>query len=1170
VSDAGESLFSRYAGEVRLRLSLRDLVEESHPKGLKSTGKSSLLCCSPLREDRNPSFSVFEAGGEYLAFDHATRESFDLYAFVQRREGLDFPGAVKWCGERVGLSWDEFKKHHGGEGGRPAKPPEFTEAEWDRAIEEVMLLDERQAVAAVQQAMVDLCHSFFIRSDKLVQYVTDRWGISAETQHRFLLGYVPEGFAELLETLREEGVFPYDRKALVKTGWFLARPRILDDPNPELRCLFDGRLLYPYMLRGKCRYACARILYEDRIDRSYFEARPSEQAKFKKALVGGPSHPSVSRYVQNDLLYNADNAQRSRSAFARLVIVEGPSDCMAFVQAGYDCVAPVATSIRSDDVPMLLEACSRYREVILATDTDVKPDGRRPGLEGALRMAPDLLKAGKRVRLLVFPLPPGESKVDPASWSLAWQRAGKEGDPFAELVASAPTVAGALVQFLDPNVAAAELPAALEPIARFARAASASKAEIEELATLVRDRLRGKWSKHAVKQAMGEADDKVEAEERARGTVPADSVDERETLTLEGLVVERGGHDQPGKVRCYQGFARDGAPTVVSTFIVQPSRIIVAHGGDRLLECSVHIETGTTLLDRWVVPKRAWTSRRDFVSSFPHERMQFNGTDHNVHAVYQIVSERAHRLGVPTVRGESVVGIHRTGHGLRLVLPTETWDADGPMASPDIVYATDTGSVPFCSMIRVDGRQQPAAVDALCARLIPLLFELNDPVKLTTICAWTLGCYFLPEIRELNGGKATVLNVFGSPQSGKTSLVHRIVNRMLQPYGPTFKPATPAETKFATIRNLSWSNCFVSPFDEYRTTEAGADFVRLLRTGFSGGVEGRGARDQSMRGYDLCGAVEVTGEQRADVDAAMGDRLVMVGLDKNRIDVRETPAALIELEAAEDRWRVATDILQWRMRISAPTVRQWWANAKAEATSALERMSVQVPPRTRDACGEIAFRLRAWNEWLDHRVERSMGTVPRPALDAVLRQILETTTGLEIPETGVRGIVVPIAGKSLVVRALEAVTSYAVQDLFEEKKCYRLAIREGRRMLVVHPGALASVLAKESRARGRPDPTNGEVALRAAAREEFSKDGEAGWLVDPSFLYRMGSADDVGDEASKMVRMRCWLIDIERAYERVGLELDWPGTPATWGGDRRGTVLPLPTWRRMPTDPNGV
>ena len=1155
MSTHGESIFERYKNEVRDKLSLRELVEAGNPKKLRQTGKSSILCCSPLREDRHPSFSVFEGGGEYVAFDHATRESFDLYAFVEKREGLNFVDAVKWCGDRAGLSWEEFKKQHGGDGGGRSPPPAgFSEEEWERAYEATLALDERQAVANAQQAMVDLCHSWFIRTPKLVRYVEDRWGIAEETQRRFMLGYVPYRFDLVLEDLHEQGAFAYGRKHLSRTGWFLPRAQIPNDPNPELRCIFDGRLLYPYMLRGKCRYACARIIFEQGIESSYFEEHPWEAAKFKKALVGGTSHPSVSPLVQNDVLYNADNGHKSRTGFARIVIVEGPSDCMAMVEAGYDCVAPVATSIRSEDVPMLLEATSRYREVVLATDTDVKPDGRRPGLEGALRMAPDLLKAGKKVRMLVFPLPDGETKVDPASWGLAWKRAGKAGNPFEALMADAPSVAGALVGFLRTDLAASELPEALEPVVRFARDANSTKAETEEVARLVRDRLSGNFTKSAIKQAMGIADERLEAESRSDAAKSA--VEDNKTLNIDGRVVECGGHDQPGKTRCYQAYAKDGTPVVASTFILQPTRIIISPNGDRQVEVSVHIETDTTLVERWTVPKQAWSGRKSFVSSFPHERMQFNGTDYNVSSVYQTVSERAARLGVPVVRGEGVVGIHRTPTGLRLILPTETWDENGVMDDPDIVYSTETGMVPFATMLRVDGRQESADADTLVSRLVPLIFELNDHVKLTTMCAWMVGCYFLPQIREMNGGKASVLNVFGSAQSAKSTTVHEVLNKTFQPYAPNFKPAVPGESKFSTIRNLSWSNTFVTAYDEYRTDEAGADFMRLVRSGFSGATENRGSRDQSVRGYDLCGAVQVSGEQRADVDAAMGDRLVMVGLDKSRIVVGETPEALREVESTVDRWRVATDILRWRMRVDEATVHRWWSEARASATEALERMRFHVAPRNRDTCCELAFRLRAWNEWLDHRAERRMA-VPRPTLDQVLRQALETMSGMDLAEGSDR--VISIAGKNLVVRALEEATPYARRGGFDEHKDYRLCLRANRRMLVVYPGSLAVVLSKELKTRGRADPTNGEAALRRAAKEEHDRGGDTGWLTNPSFPYRMGSTDEVGDDKGT-VRARCWLIDIDRASEMVGLELDWPGTFATWGGERKNPKLP--PWSR--------
>jgi len=1153
-----ESLFERYKNDVRSRLSLRELIEGCIPKGLRSTGRSSLICCSPLREDRHPSFSVFESGGEYIAFDHATRESFDLYAFVEKKEGLSFADAVKWCGERVGLPWDDYKKTHGGDaGGKPPCPPGFTEEEWERAYEKTCAIDERQHVANIQQAMVDLCHAMFLRTS-LPDYVTSRWGIDKDTQKRFMLGFVPHGFASLLEAFREEGIFPYSRAQLVKTGWFLQHARFAADPEPELRCLFDGRLLYPYMHRGKCRYACARILHEDRIEKSYFEGREWEQSKFKKALVGGPSHPSVSRFVQNDLLYNADNAYRSRTGFARIVIVEGPSDCMAMVEAGYDCVAPVTTSIRSEDVPMLLESVSRYKEVILATDTDVKPDGRRPGLEGALRMAPELLKNGKRARLLTFPLAKGETKMDPAAWMLKWKTEGKDGDPFAELVAGAPTVAGALVQFLDPALTAAELPEAMTPIVRFARAGKASRAEMEEIARTVRLRLRNNFTRNAILKAMGEVGEKLDEEEKPK---KSDDDDGTGRLDIEGKVVECGGYDQPGKTRHYEGFSKTG-PVVLSTFILQPERIIISPRSEMLMEVSVHSEIDTRLVDRWVVPKRAWCTRRDFVSAFPHVRMQFTGNDDNVQGIYQLVSERASRIGVPIIQGEPVVGLHRAGQSLRLVLPGETWDASGVMSAPDLVHSPECGSVPFATMLRADGAQAPAEVDELVARVLSLTFRLNDPVKLTTLCAWIIGCYFLPEIREMNGGKASILNVYGSPGSSKTTLLKEVLCKTLQPFGPGFEMATPAETCFATIRNLSWSNLFVSAFDEFRIDEASRDFMRLLRTGFSGGSEMRGSRDQSVRGWTLHGAAALLGEQRADVDAAMGERLVMVSLDKNTIETLGAERHLHEILATEDRWRVATDILQWRLRIAPNTVCEWWSSAKAEASESLDRMRLRVAPRTRDACSELAFRLRAWNEWLSHRRERQFD-VPRPALDIVLRSMLEATVGGELPEGGRE--VSSVAAKSLIVRALEKIAPYVMSGEFKNGAGYCLCTRHGRLMLVVHPGHLAETLAKESKLRGRPDPTNGELALKRAANEEYAKEKDAGWLVDPVFRCRMDSTDEVGEQHGRKGRPRCWLIDVERADERVGLELNWPGTPRTWGGDRK-TGLPIPHvtqgWRR--------
>ena len=1148
---ADESLFEKYKNEVRQKISVRDLVEEIKPKGLRATGASSLICCSPLRADKSPSFSVFKNGGdEYVGHDFATGETFDLYAFIEAKENLSFAEAVKWAGDRVNLPWDEYKKANGEAPAAPP-PPGITQAEWDRARDEVLALDERQLVANVQQSMVDLAHAMFLKSS-LPAYVEARWGISVETQNRFMLGFIPHGFAVLLDVLYEQGDFPYTRKKLVKTGWFVERSKIAGDPNPELRCIFDGRLLYPYLFRGKCRYAAARRIFEDDILPSYYEGREWDESKFKKAMVNSQSRPSVSQYVKNDLLYNADNLLRSRSGFKRIVIVEGPSDCMALVEHGYDCVAPVTTSVRVEDIPALVKDVEKYEEVVLATDTDVTEDGRRPGLEGALRMAPKLMAEGKKVRLLIFDLPKGQTKVDPASWALQWKVEGKTGDPFAKLMNELPSVARGLSRFLDPDITAERLPESLTEIVKFARLGKLTPAEMQELAKNIRKRLKDNYTRGAIMTAMGEVSERIDKEDR-----PIE--DEKKTLNIDGSVTERGGFGEPERTCCYETWSKTGG-VIISTFILQPERIVISRG-EQLMEVSVYVDIDTKLVDRWVVPKNAWVGKKDFLRSMPHYRMQYVGSDDNVQGISKLVSERATRLGVPQVRGETVIGLHYTPGGLRLVLPTETWDSSGPMTIPDIVFSAEWAPHPLANMIKVDGGQDPADVDDLVKRAMELIFKLNDPVVLTTLCAWILGCYFLPQIREMNGGKASILNVFGSPGSGKSTLMQKILNVTLLPFGNTFEPATPAETKFATIRTLSWSNILCSPFDEFRTSEAGADFIRILRTGFSGGVENRGRQDMALRSFPLVGAAQLSGEQRADVDTAMGERLVMVALSRTTIEQTDATEALYEVLAIEEKWRVATDILQWRMTIEPTTIANWWADAKKSTSAAVETLKLRVAPRSFDICVEMAFRMRTLNEWLLRRMETRVINVELASIEDVLLRMLETTNERALPNGT---DVTAVAAKSLVVRALEDASVYAIQGSFEEGKGWRVCSRNDRRMLVVHPGAMASVLAREHRSRGTPDPTNGLAALRSSAREEYSREGDMGWLVNPSFRFRMGSDDEIGGDTKGLVVARCWLIDIAKASDRVGLDLDWPGTVATWGGERKKAVAPgtVGKWER--------
>lgn len=68
------------------------------------TGKGGFLIKSPLREDKNPSFSVYRRDGEWKWSDKATGEGGDALDYLQAREGKDFKEARARLIELAGVA----------------------------------------------------------------------------------------------------------------------------------------------------------------------------------------------------------------------------------------------------------------------------------------------------------------------------------------------------------------------------------------------------------------------------------------------------------------------------------------------------------------------------------------------------------------------------------------------------------------------------------------------------------------------------------------------------------------------------------------------------------------------------------------------------------------------------------------------------------------------------------------------------------------------------------------------------------------------------------------------------------------------------------------------------------------------------------------------------------
>jgi hypothetical protein len=76
-------------------------------RDLNLPGEPAKACRSPLREDRNPSFSVFDDGRRF--HDFATGDRGDVLDLIAKVRGCDTAAAIKFIEERLGITRPERK-----------------------------------------------------------------------------------------------------------------------------------------------------------------------------------------------------------------------------------------------------------------------------------------------------------------------------------------------------------------------------------------------------------------------------------------------------------------------------------------------------------------------------------------------------------------------------------------------------------------------------------------------------------------------------------------------------------------------------------------------------------------------------------------------------------------------------------------------------------------------------------------------------------------------------------------------------------------------------------------------------------------------------------------------------------------------------------------------------
>lgn len=347
--------------QIKDRLAINEVVGQYLT--LKRAGRNYSARC-PFHKERTPSFHVSPERGTYMCF--GCGEKGDIFSFVQKVEGIDFPTALRQLAAKAGVTLTR--------GSRPEQSGATKEK------------NERLREA------LDAAASFFegelAKRKDVGEYLRSR-GLEQETMTTWRLGYAPPEWRSLAGALKGQG---FTESELVEAGLLIKPEQEAGKGEREAYDRFRGRVMFPlFDAQGQI------IAFSGR----FFEAMPggtkdgTEPAKY----VNSPETPV---FKKSRSLYGLDRAKGFIRKTDCILLVEGQFDLILAHQSGLPfCVALSGTALTPEHLALL----SRFsKRLVLSLDADAA--GLRAGLKSA-RMA---LEAGFDVKIPT--LPQGKDPAD--------------------------------------------------------------------------------------------------------------------------------------------------------------------------------------------------------------------------------------------------------------------------------------------------------------------------------------------------------------------------------------------------------------------------------------------------------------------------------------------------------------------------------------------------------------------------------------------------------------------------------------------------------------------------------------------------------------------------------------------------------------------------------------
>ena len=301
--------------EIKQRLDIVEII--SQYTNLEKSGRNFKALC-PFHAEKQPSFFVFPERQSWHCFGSCGSGG-DIFAFVMKKDNLEFGQALRLLAERAGVSLERK----------------------DEARDK-----ERERLYQVNLAAASFYHELLLRSPAAEQarrYLEKR-GISQQTISDFALGFSPDSWETLRQYMQGQG---YQEQELLTLGLVVSR----ESGGSYDR--FRNRLMFPV------RDEQGRIIG--------FGARALDDS-LPKYL----NSPQTILFDKGGCLYGLDKAKSALKQYDLAVIVEGYIDVIMAHQYGFaNVVASLGTAITEKQMGLFGRWTSN---LALALDADAAGD----------------------------------------------------------------------------------------------------------------------------------------------------------------------------------------------------------------------------------------------------------------------------------------------------------------------------------------------------------------------------------------------------------------------------------------------------------------------------------------------------------------------------------------------------------------------------------------------------------------------------------------------------------------------------------------------------------------------------------------------------------------------------------------------------------------------------